>query len=141
MDDLDEHLIDRLRVNARASVAELARGLGLSRTTVQSRLARLERSGVIAGYSVRLAEGREAAQVHAVLLLGIDAKQAAAAPQAIGRIGAVRKLSAVAGPYDMIAELVTATLSDLQAAILELGAVAGVERLSATVVLDTKFER
>src|SRR5579884_4248204 len=56
MDDLDQHLLARLRENARAPVAELARSLGLSRTTVQSRLARLERSGVIAGYSVKLSE-------------------------------------------------------------------------------------
>ena len=49
MDDLDEHLLEKLRENARAPVAELARGLGLSRTTIQSRLLRLERSGVIAG--------------------------------------------------------------------------------------------
>ncbi len=48
MDDLDDHLLSRLRDNARAPVAELARALGLSRTTVQSRLARLERTGVIA---------------------------------------------------------------------------------------------
>ena len=52
MDDLDEHLLARLRENARAPVAELARALGLSRTTIQSRLAKLERTGVIAGYSV-----------------------------------------------------------------------------------------
>ena len=58
MDDLDEHLLAKLRDNARAPVAELARALGLSRTTVQSRLAKLERSGVIAGYAVKLAGHR-----------------------------------------------------------------------------------
>ena len=60
MDSVDEELLIRLRANARTPIAELARGLGLSRTTVQSRLARLERSGVIAGYAVRLAEAYEA---------------------------------------------------------------------------------
>ncbi|MFX8801592.1 AsnC family transcriptional regulator, partial [Acinetobacter baumannii] len=45
MDDTDKALLARLRENARAPVAELARALGLSRTTVQSRITRLERSG------------------------------------------------------------------------------------------------
>ena len=63
MDDLDEHLLAKLRDNARAPVAELARALGLSRTTVQSRLARLERSGIIAGYAVKLAGAYEAGRL------------------------------------------------------------------------------
>ena len=45
----DEELIALLRVNAREPVASLARKLGLSRTTVQDRLRRLEQQGVIAG--------------------------------------------------------------------------------------------
>ena len=48
MDEQDRRLLAKLRENARTPVAQLARSLGLSRTTVQSRLARLERSGVIA---------------------------------------------------------------------------------------------
>jgi DNA-binding Lrp family transcriptional regulator len=72
MDDLDQHLLARLRENARAPVAELARALGLSRTTVQSRLARLERSGVIAGYSVKLSEAEAARQIHAYVMLTVE---------------------------------------------------------------------
>ena len=83
MDDLDEHLLTRLRDNARAPVAELARALGLSRTTVQSRLARLERSGVIAGYAVKLAGAYEAGRVHAYVMLTIEPKQATAVGAAL----------------------------------------------------------
>ena len=43
MDEIDRQLLARLRDNARATTAALARGLGVSRTTVQSRIARLER--------------------------------------------------------------------------------------------------
>ena len=57
----DEALLSLLREDARASTAQIARRLGLSRTTVQSRIERLQRSGVIAGYTVRVADdfGRE----------------------------------------------------------------------------------
>jgi len=49
----DERLLALLRENARAPAALLARRLGLSRTTVQSRIERLERGGVITGYTLR----------------------------------------------------------------------------------------
>ena len=49
LDDTDRALLGLLRENARASTAELARRLDLSRTTVQSRIERLERRRVIAG--------------------------------------------------------------------------------------------
>ena len=50
--DKDSKLIALLQANARASISELARTLGVSRATVQTRLKRLEDTGVIAGYTV-----------------------------------------------------------------------------------------
>ena len=50
----DEELIALLKVDSREPVASLARKLGLSRTTVQDRLRRLEESGIIAAYSIKL---------------------------------------------------------------------------------------
>ena len=46
MDDTDQQLLALLRENARAATTELARKLGLSRTTVQSRIDRLERTDI-----------------------------------------------------------------------------------------------
>ena len=54
--DTDQQLLSLLRENARASTADIARRLRLSRTTVQSRIERLQREGVIAGYTVRVSE-------------------------------------------------------------------------------------
>ena len=47
MRDSDDELIALLRANAREPTAALARKLGLARSTVQERIARLEREGVI----------------------------------------------------------------------------------------------
>jgi DNA-binding Lrp family transcriptional regulator len=141
MDDLDEHLLARLRENARAPVAELARALGLSRTTVQSRLARLERSGVIAGYSVKLAETWQAAQVRAYVMITVEPKQAAAVTAALKRLAGVRALQSVSGPYDMIAVAEAPGVRDMDALIDEIGAVNGVERTNSSIVLSTKFDR
>src|ERR1700761_228374 len=78
MDDTDSRLIAALREDARAPTAALARRLGLSRTTVQSRLERLERSGAIAGYTVRLSDAYERGQIHAYVMITVSHKQASA---------------------------------------------------------------
>jgi DNA-binding Lrp family transcriptional regulator len=141
MDEVDQQLLARLRENARAPVAELARALGLSRTTVQSRLARLERSGVIAGYSVRLADSHLAGRLHAYVLLTVEPKQAAAVTQALKRLPGVRALQSVSGPYDMIAVAEAGSVREMDALIDEIGGVNGVERTNSSIVLSTKFER
>jgi len=56
MRDTDERLVALLRANAREPTASLARKLGLARSTVQERIARLERQGTIKGYTVRLSD-------------------------------------------------------------------------------------
>jgi len=141
MDDLDEHLLARLRENARAPVAELARMLGLSRTTVQSRLAKLERTGVIAGYAVKLAETYQAARVYAHVMLTVEPRQAAAVVTSLKRMAGVRRLQSVSGPFDMIAAVEAGGVAEMDALLGEIGAVKGVERTSASIVLSTKFDR
>ncbi|MBL8552702.1 MAG: Lrp/AsnC family transcriptional regulator [Phenylobacterium sp.] len=141
MDDLDEHLLARLRENARAPVAELARALGLSRTTVQSRLAKLERNGTIAGYAVRLAPAYEQGRVQAFVMLTVEPKQAAAVNAALKRMAGVRRLQSVSGPFDMIATVEASGVAEMDATIDEIGAVKGVERTNTSLVLSTKFDR
>lgn len=141
LDDLDDHLLARLRDNARAPVAELARALGLSRTTVQSRLAKLERSGVIAGYAVKLSEARAATMIHAFVMLTVEPKQAAAVTAALKRMTGVRRLQSVSGPADMIAAVEAVGVAEMDALIDEIGGLNGVERTNSSIVLATKFDR
>ena len=54
LDERDRELLALLAEDARMPLTGLARRLGVARSTVQQRLARLEADGVIAGYSVRL---------------------------------------------------------------------------------------
>ncbi|WP_337187474.1 Lrp/AsnC family transcriptional regulator [Phenylobacterium sp.] len=141
MDDLDEHLLAKLRDNARAPVAELARALGLSRTTVQTRLQKLERGGVIAGYAVRLAPAYEQGRVHAFVMLTVEPKQAAAVTAALNRMPGVRRLQSVSGPFDMIATVEAQGVAEMDVVIDGIGAVKGVERTNTALVLSTKFDR
>jgi DNA-binding Lrp family transcriptional regulator len=141
MDEIDRELLSHLRENARASTAQLARQLGLSRTTIQSRIARLERSGAITGYTVRTSEAQERGAIRAMLMITLGPKQAAGVEAAMRRMPDVRALHSVSGPFDMIAEATTPSISDMDALIDRIGALEGVERTTSSVILSTKIDR
>lgn len=141
LDPVDQKLLALLRENARESTAALARSLGLSRTTVQSRIGRLERARIIVGYSVRLSETQERGAVHAYIMITVKPKQAARVETTVRKMPQVRVLQAVSGAFDMMALAVTDSITDMDELIDALGELDGVERTNSSIVLSTKFER
>lgn len=141
LDDTDRALLGLLRDNARASAAELARKLKLARTTVQSRLARLERERVVVGYTVVVPDEAEAALVRAHVLITARPKQSAGIEAALRRIPEVRTLHSVSGPFDLIAIVAAASIGELDALIDRIGALEGVERTTSAIVLSTRIDR
>lgn len=139
--DADRALIALLREDARASTAELARRLGVSRTTVQSRLERLERNGIIAGYSVKLSADHEKNLVRAHILVTALPKLAAPVEAVLKRIPEVRTLHSVSGNFDMIIVVEAPSVRDLDALIDRIGALEGVERTLSSIILSTRIDR
>jgi DNA-binding Lrp family transcriptional regulator len=141
LDDTDRALLALLRDNARAPLAELARRLGLSRTTVQSRLARLEAQRAVLGYTVVVPNEAEAALVRAHVHITARPKQGAGIEAALRRIAEVRTLHSVSGPFDLIAVLAATSIGELDALIDRIGALDGVERTTSAIVLSTRIQR
>jgi DNA-binding Lrp family transcriptional regulator len=141
MEDADRRLLALLRENARASTSALARALGLSRTTVQSRITRLEREKVITGYTVRTSETHERGQIRAFLMITLAPKRQAGVEAAIRKMADVRALHSVSGAFDMVAEAVTPSIGDMDALIDRIGALEGVERTTSSIILSTKIDR
>src|SRR5690606_9971632 len=139
--DADEALLSLLRENARASTAEIARRLQLSRTTVQSRIERLERRGVIAGDTVRVGDDFEREQVRALIMITVYPKQMPAVVDELQRMPEVRSLQSVSGVWDLAAVGMVPTIGDMDALTDRIGALEGVERTTSSLVLSTKFER
>ena len=137
----DEALLSLLREDARASTAQIARRLGLSRTTVQSRIERLERSGVVAGYTVRVADEFERDRIRALILLTVLPKQMQAVVAALKTMPELRSLQSVSGPWDLVAVAVVPTIGEMDELTDRIGVVPGVERTTSSLVLSTKFER
>ena len=141
LDKTDHALLALLRENARASTAELARRLALSRTTVQSRLERLERQRVVAGYTIVVPDELEAALVRAHVLITVAPRQSAAIEAALRKIAELRVLHSVSGPFDLIAIVAAQSIGELDALIDRIGALEGVERTTSAIVLSTRIER
>ena len=137
----DNALIAILRENARAPTAEIARRLGVSRTTVQSRLERLERRGVIAGYTLRLSEEQTRSLLRAHILLTIVPKLIREVEAGLREIPAVRTLHSVSGNFDMIAIIEAKSVGELDELADRIGALEGVERTSTSLILSTRIER
>jgi len=139
--DADDQLIALLKGNARLSTAALARRLGVARSTVQSRLERLERSGVIRGYTVELGPGARARQVQAHAMIAVEPQQQASVERKLKAMPAVAGLLTVSGSYDLIAMLAAESTEALDAALDELRSCPGVKSTSTSIVLSRRFER
>jgi|APCry1669188970_1035186.scaffolds.fasta_scaffold30028_2 hypothetical protein len=137
----DEALLALLRENARLSTAELARRLGVARSTAQSRLERLERSGVIRGYRVELGPEARVRQVQAHAMIAVEPAQQQGVERKLRAMPAVTALYTVSGSYDLIAILGAESTESLDAALDELRACPGVKSTTSSIVLSRRFER
>lgn len=137
----DRELVAHLAENARISVAALAKRLSLSRTTVQARLDRLEREGVIAGYSVRLADAYASSLVRAHILITIAPKSLAQVTAALEKVREVTALHSVSGSFDLIAIIAAPSIAELDRLIDEIGEIDGVERTLSSIILSTRIQR
>ncbi len=140
-DAIDNQLIAKLREDGRVSTATLARLVGRSRSSVQSRIERLERDGVITGYTVRIAPEHELGAVRAHVMIKVGPKEARAVTAALAAISQVRLLHSVSGDFDLIAVAATGTVAEMDEVIDRIGGLAGVERTTSSIILSTKFER
>ena len=137
----DRQLLDLLRANAREPVAVLARKLGVARTTVQERLRRLEESGAIAGYTVRLGQTAERPAITAHVLLEVNAKRADGVIRELRALPAIRGVYALSGAFDYLAIIETGSTHDMDGILDRIGRLEGVAKTETSIVLSVKFER
>lgn len=139
--DKDLDLLGHLRLNAREPVSSLARKLGLSRTTVQDRLRKLEEQGVIAGYAVKLGKAAGDTGISAMITLGVEPKRQVEMAKLLARLPQVETLYTVSGKIDFVAMVKTATSEDMDRLIDQIGQLPGVTEIETAVILSTKLDR
>lgn len=141
LDDLDRRLLALLQADARSSAAELARRLKVARTTVLARLARLQREGVIVGYTVRLAAETGERGVEAYVGITTSPKSGRDVTLRLAALPELRQLCSVSGEFDYLALLRADSTSRLDALLDEIGAIDGVTRTHTSVVLARRIDR
>lgn len=140
-DRLDRDLLVLLQANARESTANLARKLGVARTTVLARIARLEAAGVIVGYTVRLSQHAAGQGLQAFVGITVSPKAGRDVVRQLTRMPELRQLSAVSGEFDYIALLHAESAARLDELLDEIGNVDGVTRTTTSIVLARRVDR
>lgn len=140
IDETDRALIASLQTNARQPVADLARALGLARTTVQARLDRLERNGVIIGYTARLSAAVDA-PLHATALVSIEPRTGPAVLARLRSLPAVRVVHTTSGRFDLLVQIAADTTEELDQTLDKIGEARGVKSSESLIHLSTKLDR
>ena len=137
MDDIDRRLIGLLRSDARASVASLAKALGVSRGTVQNRMARLLANGTIVGYTVRLKPDIEEQRIRAFMTVAVEGTQVDAVIRALRGEPAVAALYSTNGRWDVVAELRADSLEGFDRALARIRLIEGISQTETSLLLST----
>lgn len=141
LDEVDRQLIALLQVNARESVATLARQLGIARTTVTSRLARLEKHKVITGYGVRLGQRLAGGGLQAYVGITVQPRAGKEVVRRLSAMGQVQQLCAVSGEFDYVAWLRSDSPEQLDQLLDQIGGLEGVEKTTTSIILSSKVDR
>ena len=136
MDDLEHRLIAKLRHNARASIADLAKGLGVSRGTVTNRIEKLEREGVIVGYTLRLRPDAAPDEIHAWTGVAVEGNQQGVIRALLGEPG-VAVLHDTNGRWDLLAELRVGSLAELSSTLERIRRIKGVSATETSIHLHS----
>lgn len=141
MDDLDRNILAQLSGDARMSVAVLARRLRVARSTVQARLERLESTGAIAGYTLRLGEAARGARIRAPVLLGIEPRAQPGVLSRLKSLPQVERVHTTSGRVDLLLQLATSSTTELDETLDRIGGIEGVRSSESLIHLATKLDR
>jgi DNA-binding Lrp family transcriptional regulator len=139
IDDLDARLVRALTETPRAGVMELARQLGVARGTVQARLDKLQRRGVITGFSPDLDLRRLGFEVLAFITLEIAQGRLEDVIEHLGNIPEVLEAHATTGPGDLHCRVVARTNEHLQHVLNAILHVNGITRTTTQIALTEQL--
>jgi DNA-binding Lrp family transcriptional regulator len=140
MDDLDRRILAELNADARLTQVALAARVGLSRSTVQERIKRLEREGVIQGYTLRLGL-KTRPGLRAYLLIKGDGPSHERAVRMAESIPEVRVADSVGGEIDLVLQLEADHVEDLTRVRDEVAKLPGIASTQTLLVMTPRFDR
>jgi DNA-binding Lrp family transcriptional regulator len=137
VDALDVDLLRTMRENPRIGVLELSRLLGVARGTVQARLDRLARTGIVTGHGPDIDLGAAGYDFQAFVSLEIAQGVLADVAAELTALPAVLEAYATTGTSDVLCRIAASSHEDLQNVLLALGRSPYISRSTSVVVLST----
>ena len=137
IDQLDAEILSKLIANARAGVAELASELGVSRTTVQLRMRRLEDEGVLVGFQPIINLSAIGMPVQALVTLEIDQRVMASIIRGLQMLPEVLEVRIQAGREDLLVHVAIPSLEALQELTAVVVQIDGVRKTTSTFTVST----
>lgn len=135
LDKLDHDLIALLRKDARAPAAVLAKQLKASRSTVQNRIVRLQRAGVLLGFTVRLASEQAGHPVRAITQIEVRGGAGDKVIAALKRLPEVVSVYSTNGRWDLVAEVRVADLAGFDHALRQMRDIDGIAASETSLLL------
>lgn len=141
-DPIDLRLLAVLRGEGRLSVTELAGRLSVSRANAYTRLERLQRDGVLTGYSARVDHARAGLPIAALVILSLEQVRWEAVRGALAAMPEIEWCAYTAGEFDAVALVRAPGVEVLRDVVLtRLHAVPGVRATRTVFVLDEVVDR
>lgn len=138
MDDLDNRIIAALRQDARMPLSDLAATLHTSRTTLRARLARLQSSGEIVGFSVLTRSDVARDPVRGLMMIGIEGRGTERVARQLSGFSEVRAVHSTNGRWDVIVEIGTDTLEAFDAVLTRIRRLDGIVASETNLLLKTR---
>ena len=138
MDDLDRQLVAVLRADSRKPAAAIAQALKVSRGTVQNRIDRLTRDGVIQGFTIKTRPDAEANRVRAIMTIAIEGERSKKVIKALRGFPEVSAVHTTNGRWDLVAELDVETLAAFSRTLDEIRQVEGIASTETSILLATQ---
>lgn len=136
LDHVDLSLLAALADDPRATVVALAERLGLSRNTVQARMARLDKSGVFLSYERALSPRALGFPIEAVINVILRQPDSPRIARELALIPEVLQAQGLSGQVDLLVRVVARDTRHLFAVDARILAIDGVERTETSLVMD-----
>jgi len=136
-DRLDRELIALLRNDGRASLSKLATKLKVSRGTVQNRLDRLQASGNLLGFTIRVREESGLDAIRAIMMIEVVGKSTSEVIRSLGGFPELVALHTTNGAWDLVAEIQASSLAGFDRVLREVRIIDGVLNSETSILLST----
>ncbi len=138
MNDLDQRIIAALRHNGRAALSDMAGALGVTRATVRNRMERMQQAGEITGFTVVTKADHATSPVRGLMMIGIKGRGADRIIRQLRGIPEITALHTTNGKWDLIVEIGTTTLEDLDRVLAVIRRFDGISDSETNLLLATR---